>query len=75
MKYCESKEEVKDDTDFGVMQIEQKKRLKFIREKRRKRERNWWKIFWNNMVNCFGEGKCSKGENHFWRVAKKERWK
>jgi hypothetical protein len=40
MKYCESKEEVKEDTDFGVIQIEQKRRLKFIWEKRR-RERNW----------------------------------
>jgi hypothetical protein len=27
------------------------------------------------MVNCFGEGKYSKGENHIWRVAEKERWK
>jgi hypothetical protein len=30
MKYCESKEEVKEDTDFGVIQIEPKKKLKFI---------------------------------------------
>jgi hypothetical protein len=40
MKYCESKEEVKEDTDFGVIQIEQKIELKFIWEKRRKRERD-----------------------------------
>jgi hypothetical protein len=30
MKYCESKEGVKEDIDFGVIQIEQKKKLKFI---------------------------------------------
>jgi hypothetical protein len=40
MKFYESKEEVKVDTDFGVVQIEQKRMLKFIWEKRRKRERN-----------------------------------
>jgi hypothetical protein len=27
------------------------------------------------MVNCFGDGKCSRGENLIWRTAKKERWK
>jgi hypothetical protein len=75
MKYFESKEEVKEDTDFGVIQIEQKKKLKFIWEKRRKRERDWWKIFWKNMTNCFGDGKCNRGENLIWRTAKKERWK
>jgi hypothetical protein len=31
--------------------------------KRRKKERDWWKIFWKNMVNCFGDGKCIRGEN------------
>jgi hypothetical protein len=45
MKYRESKEELIEDKDFGVIQIEQKKKLKFIWEKRRKRERDWWKIF------------------------------
>jgi hypothetical protein len=38
MKYCESKEEVEENTDLGVVQIEQKRRLKFIWEKRGKRE-------------------------------------
>jgi hypothetical protein len=75
MKYCESKEDVKVDTDFGVIQIEQKKKLKFIWENRRKREKDWWKIFWKNVTNCFGDGQCSKGENRIWRTAKKERWK
>jgi cell division protein FtsB len=75
MKYCESKEEVIEDTDFGAIQIEQKKKLKFIWGKRRRRERDWWKIFWKNMTNYFGDGKCSRGENLIWRIAKKERWK
>jgi hypothetical protein len=74
MKYCKSKEEVKEETNFGVIQIEQKKKLKFIWEKRR-RERDWWKIFRKNMTNCFGDGQCSNGENLIWRTAKKERWK
>jgi hypothetical protein len=30
MKYCESKEEEIEDKDFGVVQIEQNKKLKFI---------------------------------------------
>jgi hypothetical protein len=30
MKYCESKEEVKEEKDFGIIQIEQKRKLKFI---------------------------------------------
>jgi hypothetical protein len=75
MKYCESKEEVKEEKDFGVIQIEQKRKLKLIWEKRRKRERDWWKIFWENMSNCFGDEHCSKRENRIWRTAKKERWK
>jgi hypothetical protein len=72
MKYCESKEEVKEDTDFGIIQIEQKKKLKFIWKKRRRRERDRWKICWKNMTNCFGDGQCSKGESRIWRTAKKK---
>jgi hypothetical protein len=40
---------VREDKDFGVVQIEQKKKLKFIWEKRRRKEREWRKIFWKNM--------------------------
>jgi hypothetical protein len=27
------------------------------------------------MTNYFGDGKCSKGEERIWRMAKKDRWK
>jgi hypothetical protein len=75
MKYCESDEEIREETEFGTIQIEQVKKHKFKWEKRRKREKEWWKEFWNNLVNCFGEGEISSGEKRIWKLAKKTRWK
>jgi hypothetical protein len=43
---------------------------------RKRREKEWWKIFWQNMENCFGEKEIlSKGEKQKWRMAKKDRRK
>jgi hypothetical protein len=73
MKYRESKIEAVRKKEFGTEQINHKKKLKFIWDKRKRRERDWWKIFWKSMTNCFGDGKCSKGEERIWRMAKKDR--
>jgi hypothetical protein len=75
MKYREYKIDAVRKKEFGTEQINHKKKLKFIWDKRTRRERDWWKIFWKNISNCFGDGKCCKGENLIWRTAKKERWK
>jgi hypothetical protein len=75
MKYRESKIEAVRKKEFGTEQVNHKKKPKFIWDKRKSRERDWWKIFWKSMTNCFGDGKCSKGEERIWRMAKKDRWK
>jgi hypothetical protein len=51
MKYCESKIEAVRGKEFGTEQINYKKKLKFIWDERKRREKDWWKIFWQNMVN------------------------
>jgi hypothetical protein len=45
MKYCDLKDEVKEEKEFGYIQKEQRRKLKYILEKRRKRERDWWIFF------------------------------
>jgi hypothetical protein len=72
MKYRESKIEAVRGKEFGTEQINHKKKLKFIWDKRKSRERDWWKIFWKRITNCFGDGQSSKGENRIWRTTKKE---
>jgi hypothetical protein len=39
MKYCETKDEVKEEKEFGSMQKEQKKKLKYIWEKKKKKRK------------------------------------
>jgi hypothetical protein len=75
MKYRESKTEAVRGQEFGTEQINHKKKLKFIWDDRKRREKDCWKILWQNMVNCFGEGKCSKGETQIWKMAKRDRRK
>jgi hypothetical protein len=75
MKYCDLKDEVKEEKEFGYIQKEQRRKIKYIWEKRRKRERDCLKFFWKNMTKCFGDGYFDKGQKYLRRKAKKERWK
>jgi hypothetical protein len=76
MKYRESKIEAVKGKEFGTEQIDHIKKLKFIWDDRKRREKDWWKIFWKNMEKCFGESdKMSRGEKQIYKMAKKDRRK
>jgi hypothetical protein len=55
MKYCESKKYIEKNLEFGSLQIEEKQVLRYIWDKRRRKEREYWKGFWDRMEACFGE--------------------
>jgi hypothetical protein len=61
--------------EFGTIQKERNKKVKLKWEKSRNGEKYWWKMFWKNLVNCFGDGDISKGEEEIYKKAKKTRWK
>jgi hypothetical protein len=72
MKYRESKFEAVRKEEFGTMQKNHNKKLKDKWNDRKRREYDWWKIFWQNMVNCFGESdKLSRGEKQIWGQQRK----
>jgi hypothetical protein len=72
MKYCESKEETKENEEFDNIQKKQKQKLIYIWDKRKRKEREYWKIFWNRMEKCFGDDYFDKGQKYIWRKAKKD---
>jgi hypothetical protein len=75
LKHCESEKETEEDEEFGTIQKERNKKVKLKWEKNRNGEKYWWKMFWKNLVNCFGDGNISKGEEEIYKKAKKTRWK
>jgi hypothetical protein len=73
MKYCESKKEIEKNLEFSNLQIEEKQEMHYVWDKRRRKEHEYWKGFWDRMEACFGENCMNSRERFILKKARKVR--